>query len=43
MSSAAHELRQLATDEPDAFKAVAEKAQEPLRGRLLAILDENGG
>lgn len=43
MSSDADELRQLAVDEPEAFRSVAEKAKDPLRGRLLAILEATRG
>lgn len=45
--SAAQELRALAEEHPGDFRAFAEKAEEPIRGRLLRILDEenesNGG
>lgn len=40
-SPAQEELQALATEHPDEFRAFAEKAPEPIRDRLLRILDEN--
>lgn len=41
--SAAQELRALAEEHPGDFRTFAEKAEEPIRGRLLRILDEEHG
>lgn len=45
--NAEQELRTLAEEHPDDFRAFAEKAAEPIRARLLRLLEEenesNGG
>lgn len=37
------ELRQLAREDPDAVRSVAEKFDDTLRDRMLAILEEESG
>lgn len=38
--SAEAELRDLAREHPDEFRAFAEKAAEPIRSRMLRLLNE---